>query len=163
MSRAFVDESASQSNEGDVPERKIPLPPEARNYVTPEGAERLRAELQGLLESERPRAMAQIARLSSAGNADPGALAGLRRRLGEIDRKIEYLSRMAAIAEVVDPLRQRSDRVVFGAAVTVRDDGGGERTYRIVGVDESDPEREKISWVSPVARALTILRIEFRA
>ncbi len=129
MSRAFVDESASESRENDAPELKIPLPPGAKNYVTPEGAARLRAELDELLALAAP-------------------------RLREVDRRIEYLSRMRAIMEVVSPDSRKPDRVVFGTTVTVREASGTGRTYRIVGVDESDPARGWVSWISPLARAL---------
>ncbi len=129
MSRAFVDESASESREEDAPELKIPLPPGAKNYITPQGAERMRAELDELLAAAQP-------------------------RLREVDRRIQYLSRMAAIMEIVVPSAQPPERVVFGATVTVREKDQGERTYRIVGVDESDLSRGWVSWVSPVARAL---------
>jgi transcription elongation factor GreB len=129
MSRAFVDESASESRENDAPELKIPLPAGAKNYMTPQGAERLRAEIEDLLALEQP-------------------------RLGEVDRRIEYLSRMRAIMEVVPPPAQEPDRVVFGTTVTVREAGGTEKKYRIVGIDESDPARGWVSWISPLARAL---------
>ncbi len=129
MSRAFVDESASESREGDAPELRIPLPPGAKNYVTPEGAARTRAELDSLLVTAQP-------------------------RLREVERRIQYLSRMTAIMEVVAPGTEPPRRVVFGATVTVEEHGRGKRTYRIVGVDESDPARCMVSWISPVARAL---------
>jgi transcription elongation factor GreB len=129
MSRAFVDESASESRENDAPELKVPLPPGAKNYVTPEGGIRLRAELEHLLAISPP-------------------------RLREVDRRIEYLSRMRALMEVVSPPGSDPERVVFGTTVTVRESGGSERTYRIVGVDESDPSRGWVSWISPLARAL---------
>jgi transcription elongation factor GreB len=157
MSRAFVDELASAGREEDVPERKIPLPPGAKNYMTPDGAERLRGELSHLLAAERPRLVAEIA------VADKGALSSLQpeirvgdaaRRLAEADRRIEYLRRMAAILEVIDPRQQKGDRIVFGATVTVLEDDQAERVYRIVGVDESDPGRGWVSWVSPVARSM---------
>jgi transcription elongation factor GreB len=129
VSRAFVDESASESREEGAPELKIPLPPGAKNYVTPEGARRLRAELAELGAAPLP-------------------------RLREVERRIEYLTRMAAIMEVVIPGEKPPERVMFGAAVTVREEGQGERTWRIVGVEESDPARGWVSWVSPLARAM---------
>ena len=129
MSRAFVDESASESSENDAPELKIPLPPGAKNYVTPEGGARLRTELEQLLAIAPP-------------------------RLREVGRRIEYLTRMRAMMEVVDPAGPDPQKVVFGTVVTVRETGGAERTYRIVGVDESDPTRGLVSWISPLARAL---------
>jgi transcription elongation factor GreB len=129
VSRAFVDESASESRENDAPELKIPLPAGSKNYVTPQGAQRLRAELEQLLALKAP-------------------------RLREIERRIEYLSRMRAMMEVVPPSPAAPDRVVFGTTVIVKDAGGVEKTYRIVGVDESDPAKGWVSWISPLARAL---------
>jgi transcription elongation factor GreB len=130
MSRAFVDESASESSEENAPELKIPLPAGAKNYMTPGGARRLRAELDSLLAMAQP-------------------------RLRETERRIQYLSRMAAIMEVVEPGFAAPDRVTFGVSVTVTERGGEESTYRIVGVDESAPEKGLVSWISPIARALT--------
>ncbi len=129
MSRAFVDESAAESSEENAPELKIPLPAGAKNYMTPEGARRLRVELDAL-------------------NATPPP------RLRETERRIQYLSRMAAIAEVVEPGPREPDRVMFGAWVSVTE-AGRESVYRIVGVDESSPEKGLVSWVSPIARAMT--------
>jgi transcription elongation factor GreB len=129
VSRAFVDESASESREEGAPELKIPLPPGAKNYVTPQGAQRLRAELAELGASPQP-------------------------RLREVERRIQYLFRMAAIMEVVTPGERPPEKVVFGAAVTVREEGQGQRTWRIVGVEESDPAQGWVSWVSPLARAM---------
>ncbi|HET6450830.1 MAG TPA: GreA/GreB family elongation factor [Spirochaetia bacterium] len=130
MSRAFVDESASESREEDAPELRIPLPPGAKNYVTAEGAARTRRELETLLASPQP-------------------------RLREVERRIQYLSRMLAIMEVVPRGATPPSRVAFGTTVTVEEQGSGTRIYRIVGVDESDPSRGMLSWISPIARALT--------
>ena len=154
MSRAFVSED-DQDHEEDIPEIRIPLPPGARNYVTPEGARQLRTELNELVNSMRPKLAAAVAKItagSGGGNID--TLRQERRRLRRIDRRIEYLNRMAAIAEIVEPQAQASDRVVFGATVTVSDQQHKVRTYQIVGVDESDPPNGKVSWISPLAKAL---------
>jgi transcription elongation factor GreB len=159
VSRAFIDENESQYNDDQTPELKVPLPPGARNYVTPEGAEKLRRELAALSSEERPRIMAEITRASSVGSStDKDALAGLRKRLREIDKRVEYLRRMAALMEVVDPRTQSPGRAAFGAVVTVSEQGGGEKAYRIVGVDESDPASGLVSWISPLARALVSRR-----
>jgi len=153
MSRAFVDEASADSRDEDAPEYKIPLPPGARNYVTPEGAERLQAELRSLDSGERPALAADILRLSrDPTNSD--ALATARRRLARIDRRIEYLSRMAGLAEVVNRPASGYDRVRFGARVTLRDGKGILSTFRIVGVDESDPDSGLVGWTAPLARAL---------
>jgi transcription elongation factor GreB len=155
MSRAFVDESAQQPREEDAPEPKILLPAGAKNYMTPKGAERLRAEL-AELQRERPRLIAAIGQI---GGSERDVRAEQRRRMREMDRRIEYLSRMSSNIEVIDPAQQRGDRVVFGATVTVREKSGAERAYQIVGVDEADPENGRVSWISPIARALISARV----
>jgi len=154
MSRAFIAESDAQFQDEELPEIKIPLPPGVPNYMTPAGAERLHAELAALRGSERPRAAAAVTRLSASGAAtDRDQLSVERRRLREIDRRIEYCSRMLARIEVVDPASQAGERVLFGATVRVRAEGA-ERVYRIVGVDEADPAAGRISWIAPLAKAL---------
>jgi transcription elongation factor GreB len=155
MSRAFVDESAQEPREEEVPELKILLPPGAKNYMTPKGAERLRVEL-AELQRERPRLIAAIGKIEGSERDVRGEQ---RRRMRETDRRIEYLQRMHSILEVIDPAQQSSDRVVFGATVTVRESGGREKTYQIVGVDEADPEKGRVSWISPIARALISKRV----
>lgn len=153
MSRAFVDEASADSRDEDAPEYKIPLPPGARNYVTPEGAERLQAELRSLESGERPALAAEILRLSrDPTNSD--ALATARRRLARIDRRIEYLSRMAGLAEVLSRPASGYDRVRFGARVVIRDGNGPPASFQIVGVDESDPDSGLVGWTAPLARAL---------
>jgi transcription elongation factor GreB len=155
MSRAFVSEEDSQFSGEEVPEIKIPLPPGAKNYMTPRGAEALRAELSRLSGSERPRLAAELAREVAGGKgSDRDRLARERRELRKIERRIEYLGRMLARLEVVTPGGQDTTRAAFGAAVTVTEAGQEPRVYRIVGVDESDPDRGDISWISPLARAL---------
>jgi transcription elongation factor GreB len=155
MSRAFVSESDSEFQEEEVPPIKIPLPPGASNYMTPEGAGRLREELASLADVERPRVAAALARLVTPGaGPDREQLSAQRRRLREFDRRIEYLRAMLARVEVVDPARERADRVLFGATVTVEEPDSRFRKYRIVGVDESDPAAGRISWVSPLGKAL---------
>jgi transcription elongation factor GreB len=155
MSRAFVSDSQDEFRDQDVPEIRHPLPEGVKNYMTPEGASRMRGELSAL---ERERA-ALAGALSSqvAGSAGPEKelLLNERRRLREIDRRARYLARMLDLLEVVDPGTQDPGRVLFGAWVTVLHQGGGEKRYRIVGVDESDPAAGLISWRSPLARALT--------
>jgi transcription elongation factor GreB len=165
VSRAFVSENESQFEEAEVPALKIPLPPGAKNYMTRPGAEAMRAELQELAQNERPRLSAQINRGVSAGAAggeesDRDAIGRLRRRLREVERRIEYLTAMSSRLEIVDGADQDPNRVAFGAVITVREVGGGPvETYRIVGVDESDPSGGAVSWISPLARALVSARL----
>jgi transcription elongation factor GreB len=151
MSRAFVDEDAAAGWGEDVAPLKPPLPPGARNYMTPDGAARQATELRELQLVRRPALAAKAAAEPSPGPA--------RRALGECDRRIAYLSRMQTLLEVVDPAAQRSDRVRFGATVTMRQSPEGERRVRIVGVDEAEPGSGNVSWISPIAKALMGARV----
>ena len=127
-----------------------------KNYITPEGIARLRAELRQLRRVERPGVVEVVA--WAAGNGDRsenGDYIYGKKRLREIDSRIRHLLKRLEIALVVHP-DQRTDhnRVFFGATVTYEDQHGDLRTVRIVGVDEARIERGEISWVSPVARGL---------
>ena len=141
MSKAFTRESDDLPDQPLVPRPASPLPPGAKNYVTAAGAAQLRAELERL-RSERP-ALAAAAQ-------DPGAKAQLMR----LDQRMVYLQQSLQTAVVVSPPAPAEDRVRFGASVTVRDRSGAESCYRLVGVDEADPDRGWVSWLSPIAKAL---------
>ncbi|MDB6167941.1 MAG: transcription elongation factor GreB [Verrucomicrobia bacterium] len=141
MSKAFTRED-DVSDIPVLPPLASPLPPGAKNFLTPGGVERLRQELTGLVDGERPR-------LLSASAGDPEA----KRELAKLDQRIRYLQQSLASAEVV-ALNGESEQVRFGSTVTVRDSKGNESTYRIVGVDEADFSRNEVSWLSPIARAL---------
>src|SRR5215204_5459859 len=130
-----------------------------RNYITPAGLQRLRAELKFLLSRERPAVTEVVA--WAAGNGDRSENADYlygKKRLREIDRRIRFLRKRIDAAEAVDPEAPRSGkaatRVFFGATVRYANGGGTERVVRIVGADEIDLDRGYISWVSPLARAL---------
>jgi transcription elongation factor GreB len=159
MNKAFTrEESAADAADDDL-EEASPLPSGTRNYMTPGGFAHLKAELDGLVTRERPELVATIA--WAAGNGDRsenGDYIYGKKRLREIDRRIRFLIRRLDNAEVVDPTADRDDaateRVYFGATVTVRGDGGTTRTVSIVGIDETDTARGYISWISPMARAL---------
>jgi transcription elongation factor GreB len=131
----------------------------ARNYITPAGHARLHNELKQLLDKERPELVKVIAWAASNGDRSENAdyIYG-KRRLREIDRLIRFLNQRLDIAEVIDPARPGLDQVFFGATVTYCGSGGNERTISIVGQDEVDPQRGRISWISPVARALNKAR-----
>jgi len=153
MSRAFVDEDSGSDEADDLHEVPLPLPPGAKNYMTSEGALALADELRSLTEVERPKAEALLAAAPPADSAEH------IRRISHIDRRISYLARMKSALEVVG-LPESLERVVFGLSVRVRDEGSGEeKSYRIVGVDESDPGRGLLSWASPVARSLVGKRV----
>ncbi len=134
-----------------------PAPP---NYITPGGARRLKDELHRLLTTDRPEVVRTVSWAASNGDrSENGDYIYGKRRLREIDRRIRFLQRRLEAARVVDPLEQKGDRVVFGATVTVADEEGDERTYRIVGIDESEPTVGKVSWISPLAKTLMGARV----
>ena len=130
-----------------------------KNYITPAGLQRLRAELRFLLSRERPAVTEVVA--WAAGNGDRSENADYqygKRRLREIDRRIRFLRKRIDAAVAVDPETPRAGRalthVFFGATVRYASAAGAERTVRIVGVDEIDLDRNCISWLSPLAHAL---------
>jgi transcription elongation factor GreB len=131
-----------------------------KNYITPDGLQRLRDEHRFLLAKERP-AVTQVVAWA-AGNGDRSANADYqygKRRLRQIDRRIHFLTKRIDAAEVVDPEAPRSGRaathVFFGATVRYANSSGAERVVSVVGADEVDLDRNHISWLSPLARALT--------
>ena len=159
MSKAFTNEEAPGLDEDDdLPEDESPLPAGSRNYMTRGGFERMREELDRLVQKERPELVATVS--WAAGNGDRsenGDYIYGKKRLREIDRRIRFLIRRLDRAEVVDIGRRdddEADRVYFGATVTVADARGDERTVSIVGIDEIDTARGYVSWISPMARAL---------
>lgn len=154
MNKAFVRENDNEDEDELAPALKLPAG--TRNYITPRGHARLKEELEQLVKRERPHVVEIVAWAASNGDrSENGDYIYGKRRLREIDRRIRFLTKRLDIAEVVDPLRQGdNDQVFFGARVTVADPSGVENTYTIVGVDEADVARGRISWVSPLARAL---------
>ena len=152
MNKAFTRESDAQEDELEVEPR---TPPGVKNYITPAGHARLKSELKALVEVERPELVRTVA--WAAGNGDRSENADYlygKKRLREIERRIRFLMKRLEAAEVVDPRDQDQERVFFGATVTYSDASGGRHTVSIVGTDEVDPSRGRVSWVSPVARAL---------
>jgi transcription elongation factor GreB len=126
-----------------------------KNYITPEGVERLKAEYHELMHGERPKVVEVVT--WAAGNGDRSENADYqygKKRLREIDKRVRFLTKRIENAEVVDPKQVRSKNVVFGATVTILNEDEKEITYKIVGEDEFDIKHGKISWKSPVAKAL---------
>jgi transcription elongation factor GreB len=154
MSKAFTRESDGD-DEDEVPPG-LQLPQGVKNYITPAGHARLKAEFDHLLRVERPRVVEVVHWAASNGDrSENGDYIYGKRRLREIDRRLRFLTKRLDAAEVVDPQSQTNiDQVFFGATVTLCDESGVENTYTIVGVDETDLGRGHISWVSPLARAL---------
>ncbi len=155
MSKAFTKENDAAADD-DLDEIDASLPGGARNYMTPEGFRALQEEARHLRRVERPKIVDIVS--WAAGNGDRsenGDYLYGKKRLREIDRRLRFLAKRLESAEVVDPAQQKNrDQVFFGATVTYIDQHDVERTLRIVGVDEADLEQGKVSWVSPLARAL---------
>ncbi len=155
MSKAFTRETDSDDDEeGD----SLPaLPAGGKNYMTPQGYARLRAELLQLIDDERPKVVDVVHWAASNGDrSENGDYLYGKKRLREIDRRIRFLTRRLEVAEVTDPsLHDGHDQVFFGATVTyVEEDTGVERTVTILGIDEADSAHGQVSWISPIARAL---------
>lgn len=157
MSKAFAREAAdTDQDDGDSPPAALRLPGGVQNYITPGGYARLRQELDHLLRRERPHMVEVVAWAASNGDrSENGDYLYGKKRLREIDRRIRFLTKRLDIASVVDPCQQpNQEQVFFGATVTIADEQGDEQTYSIVGVDEADASSGRISWISPLARAL---------
>jgi transcription elongation factor GreB len=152
MSKAFVRESGE---EAEAPELEAaPAPAPAKNYLSRAGFDRLRAELKQLVEIERPEVVRTVAWAAKNGDrSENGDYLYGKRRLREIDRRVRFLIKRLEAAEVVESAGRDTDQVFFGATVTFRS-AAGERTVTIVGIDETDAGKGRVSWISPIARAL---------
>ena len=156
MSKAFTREDDNVPEDDFDEEDQNPIPPGSKNYLTPLGWRRMRDELQWLVTTERPEVTGVVSWAAKLGDRSENADYQYgKKRLREIDRRIRYLTKRLEAAEVVDPAtREETDQVFFGATVTYSADGGPGQTVRIVGIDEMDPARQYVSWISPIARAL---------
>jgi transcription elongation factor GreB len=127
----------------------------APNYITPAGVARLSTELQNLVKVERPKTVDEVATAAAHGDRSENAEYKYGKlRLKDIDRRIRFLGKRLDKAVVVDPAQQKGDSVLFGATVDVEDEHGERKRYTLVGEDESDPKLGRISWKSPLGRAL---------
>lgn len=153
MSKAFNKES---ENDDDDDLSLPPLPAGGKNYITPQGYQRLRTELLNLIDIERPKIVEIVHWAASNGDrSENGDYIYGKKRLREIDRRIRFLTKRLDIAEVADPsLHHGHDQVFFGATVTYENMQGVSRTITIKGIDEVDNLRGEVSWISPIARAL---------
>lgn len=157
MNKAFVKESDDDDDlEGVLPA----IPAGTKNYMTPQGHQRMKEELLRLIDVDRPEVVKVVSWAASNGDrSENGDYIYGKRRLREIDRRIRFLTKRLDIAEVVDPsVHHGSEQIFFGATITYENQAGEEHTVTIVGIDELDPLNGKISWISPVARALTKAR-----
>ena len=154
MSKAFTKETDSDEDDelGGLP----PLPAGTKNYITPQGYQRLRSELLHLIDEERPKVVEIVHWAASNGDrSENGDYLYGKKRLREIDRRIRFLTKRLDIAEVADPtLHHGNDQIYFGATVTYANSKGEERTITIKGIDEVDNLNGEVSWISPIARAL---------
>ena len=156
MSKAFTRESDGEDEDDDLGGSVSALPAGARNYMTPQGYARLKAELLALLDDERPKIVETVHWAAKNGDrSENGDYLYGKKRLREIDRRVRFLTKRLEIAEVTDPsVHHGGEQVFFGATVTYEEDDGTERTITIKGVDEAQSSHAEVSWVSPIARTL---------
>jgi transcription elongation factor GreB len=158
LSKAFTREQDGAEEEELEPEPSQPQG--VKNYITPAGYARMKAELKQLLDVERPEVVSIVHWAASNGDrSENGDYIYGKKRLREIDRRIRFLIKRLEIAEVVDFRGQEQDQVFFGATVSVRDAAGATRSVSIVGMDEVDPARGRVSWISHIAKALLKARV----
>ena len=154
MSKAFTKESDSADDEDEF--QLPPIPAGGKNYITFRGYERLRDELMGLIDEERPKVVEIVHWAASNGDrSENGDYIYGKKRLREIDRRIRFLTQRLEIAVVTDPsVHHGIDQVFFGATATYVDAAEQERSVTILGIDEADSSRGEVSWISPIARTL---------
>src|SRR5512138_2736756 len=135
-----------------MPNRRMSKPP---RYITPEGFRRIAQEHERIWTVERPRIVAEVEAAAALGDRSENAeyIYG-KRKLRELDRRLRFLSQQMDGLTVVDPSPRRDGRAFFGAWVKVEHEDGAERTYRLVGPDESDAGRGLVSVDAPLGRAL---------
>ncbi|HYM47256.1 MAG TPA: transcription elongation factor GreB [Burkholderiaceae bacterium] len=157
MSKAFVKES----DDPDDDELEPPQIAGVRNYITPAGYRRLKDELLQLLNVERPEVVRTVSWAASNGDrSENGDYIYGKKRLREIDRRVRFLTKRLDLAEIVDPSsREATDQIFFGATVTYAMADGNDHRITIVGIDEVDPARGYVSWISPIAGALLKARV----
>ncbi|WP_159911170.1 transcription elongation factor GreB [Pantoea sp. 18069] len=160
MSKAFTKESDAGDDEDD-PGALAPIPAGSKNYITPQGYQRLRDELFALIDTERPQIVDIVHWAASNGDrSENGDYLYGKKRLREIDRRIRFLTKRLEIAEVVDPaVHAGSEQIFFGATVTYVENDGMQRSVTIMGIDEANSAQGEVSWISPVARALLKARV----
>ncbi|MES2127370.1 MAG: transcription elongation factor GreB [Pseudomonadota bacterium] len=159
MNKAFVKET-DDDDDAEALALAQAIPAGSKNYITPAGYQRIKDELLQLIDVDRPEVVRIVHWAASNGDrSENGDYIYGKKRLREIDRRIRFLTKRMDSAAVVDPsVHHGNDQVYFGATVTYQNKAGVEHTVTIVGIDELDPLKGKISWVSPVARALTKAR-----
>ncbi|MEP6607848.1 MAG: transcription elongation factor GreB [Burkholderiaceae bacterium] len=158
MSKAFVKEA----DDADDDELETPQIAGVRNYITPSGYARLKEELLQLLNTDRPEVVRTVSWAASNGDrSENGDYIYGKKRLREIDRRIRFLTKRLDLAEVVDPATRLEsiDQIFFGATVKYASADGNSHQVTIVGIDEVNPARGYVSWISPIAVALLKARV----
>jgi len=149
MSKAFLKEDDATQDEAPA------APAGVKNYISPAGYARLDAERRNLVEVERPEVVRTVSWAASNGDrSENGDYIYGKRRLREIDRRVRFLIKRLESAEIVDAAGRDTDQVFFGATVTLRSSSGEQRELTIVGTDEVDTARGRVSWISPIAKVL---------
>lgn len=154
MNKAFTKETDGDEDDDDA--SPAALPAGGKNYITPAGYARLRAELFELIDTERPKMVDVVHWAASNGDrSENGDYHYGKKRLREIDRRIRFLTKRMEIAVLADPsIHFGSDQVFFGATVAYADSKGQAHEVTILGIDEADSAKAQVSWISPIARAL---------
>jgi transcription elongation factor GreB len=158
MSKAFTKETdVDEDEEPGLP----PLPAGTKNYLTPAGYARLRAELLDLIDNERPKVVEAVHWAAKNGDrSENGDYLYGKKRLREIDRRVRFLTKRLEVAELTDPsVHHGSEQVFFGATVRYADREGAEHQVTIVGIDEANSLQGQVSWISPIARSLLKARV----
>jgi transcription elongation factor GreB len=153
MSKAFTKETDNDDEEPEKPETDFT---DVKNYVTPLGFSLMQDEMRQLATVERPKIVETVRWAASNGDrSENGDYIYGKRRLREIDRRVRYLVKRLESSEIVDPARQKNlTQIFFGATVTYVDEDNIETKVKLVGIDEADLTKGKISWISPIAKAL---------
>ena len=152
MSKAFTKETDEEKDDESPEPSAIPG---GKNYITPHGLEKLRAELKDILAVQRPEVVRVVSWAASNGDrSENGDYIYGKRRLRELDKRIRFLTKRIEIALAVNPLEQSGNTVLFGATVKVENEAGVKKQFSIVGVDEIDISKGRISWISPLGKAL---------
>ena len=156
MNKAFIKETDNDDQDDGAESTAPALPQGSKNYITPEGFRRIQHELKTLLEVERPRVVETVHWAAANGDrSENGDYIYGKKRLREIDRRVRFLTKRMEIAQVVDPsVHYGKEQVFFGATVAYAKEDGKEQTVTIMGIDEADPLKGQVSWISPIARAL---------
>ena len=159
LNKAFTRETDDGDDDDEL--ALPPLPVGGKNYITPQGYARLRAELLALIDDERPKVVEAVHWAAKNGDrSENGDYLYGKKRLREIDRRIRFLTKRLEIAEVTDPsVHHGGDQIFFGATVTWADETGAEHAVTIKGFDEAESAAGEVSWISPIARTLLRARV----